>query len=88
MAKPFPIELVVPSSGTLSGDAASATIEITIDPFHLGNKEVDTPIALEEVSLPTLEPAALSGSEFRFPSTPDEGYIDGSLLSSPRPITQ
>ncbi|MEM9187040.1 MAG: hypothetical protein AAGB00_11140 [Planctomycetota bacterium] len=81
MAIPFPIELIAPTNGTLSGDADAATIEISIKPFRLGTEEVDAPIVLEEVSLPSLELSQLAGEELHFPKNPDDGYIDGSFYA-------
>lgn len=79
MAKVFPLDRLVPARATLSRNAGDAAIEIELEPFELNGQSLSTSIILEGIDLPTLAFVDLSETEHRFPTNPDDGYIDGSM---------
>ncbi len=76
---PFPIEVLEPRGGVLSGSGGDAMIEIPLAPFQLDDLEVSTAIVLGGIELPTVELEELAGRRFSFPVNPEDGYIDGSV---------
>jgi hypothetical protein len=82
----FPVELLVPTGGTLAGfdeDLEAAgddfSIEIALEPFELEGEEVETSIRLDAIELDVEHARELEGRTFAFPTNPEEGYVDGSV---------
>jgi len=75
----FPIDLLKPTIGNISGSASNASMTIPLSPFTLDGETVDTQIVLGTIVLPTLAPDVLDGHEYTFPPNPKDGYIDGSV---------
>lgn len=77
--KPFPIALLVPTSGVISRQDDLFDISIALQPFELNGETVSTEFSLEGAELPLEAPADWQNKTFTFPVNPEEGYIDGSI---------
>jgi|JI10StandDraft_1071094.scaffolds.fasta_scaffold338125_3 hypothetical protein len=74
-----PAEKLNPRIALLSGAPSRVRIEIVLEPFLLSRALVNTSLTLDDVPLPSLYLKDLVGQTFRFPTNPEEGFIDSSV---------
>ncbi|MEJ1097121.1 MULTISPECIES: hypothetical protein [unclassified Pseudoxanthomonas] len=63
----------------LSGVPGDVSISILMTPFLWNQEIVDTSIRLDAIDLPSNMLRDLAGKLFEFPTSPNDGYIDGSI---------
>ena len=75
----FTVAKLSPISGTLRFAGAGSAIDIQLKPFVLDDERIDTSISLDLIELPE-RLAGIENKKFKFPISPNEGYIDGSMF--------
>ena len=79
MLEPFPVDLLRPTEGVLSGADGVFALTIPLEPFELDDEEVETEIIVEGIEADAESLAALAGRTLTLSSNPEPGYADGSV---------
>ncbi|WP_420454293.1 hypothetical protein [Rubrivirga sp.] len=86
MPEPFPVHLLRPREGTLSGAQGEFSITVPFAPFELATPafkedrhELRTKVVIDTIQAQADEPAALANQTLTLPTNPEPGYADGSV---------
>ena len=77
--KTFPSDLIKPASATLSGEVGNGSVNISLEPFTIGDETIEAEIVADLVNLPTHDFSSLAKTVHEFPVNPEDGYIEASV---------
>ena len=77
--EPFPVHLLRPDEGTISGAEGVFAVVVPLAPFELDEEEVETEVVIENIEADADEPGALAGRVLTLPTNPEPGFADGSV---------